>query len=63
MLQKNWVWHSVNLANLKIIFTWLFFEEIKFAAMKKSLMQVSPCAAHMQKFHASYMHSSFLCHL
>ena len=35
------------------------FKEIKFTANTKSSVQVSPCTADMQNFHASYMHSSF----
>ena len=53
----------INLANLKIMFIWLFFEEMEFTANAKSLMQVFPCTTAMQKFYASYMHISVLCHL
>ena len=52
----------INLANLRTMFGYLF-EEIEFTANAKSSMQVSPCTTAMQKFHTSYMHSSFFCHL
>ena len=52
----------INFANLKVMFIWLFFEEIELTANAKSLMQVFPCTAAMQKFHASYMNISVLCH-
>ena len=51
-----------NLAVLRTMFGYLF-EEIEFTANAKSSMQVSPCTTVMQKFHTSYMHSSFFCHL
>ena len=42
--------------NLRTMFGYLFKEsEFKFKA--------SPCTTAMQKFHTSYMHSSFFCHL
>ena len=37
-----------------------FFEEIEFTANAKTLMQVSPSTAAMQKLHASCMHGRFL---
>ena len=52
----------INLANLRTMFGYLF-EEIEFTANAKSSMQVSPCTTVMQKFHTSYMHVSFSCHL
>ena len=52
----------INLAKLRTMFGYLF-EEIEFTANAKSSMQVSPCTTAMQKFHTSYMHSSFFCHL
>ena len=52
----------INLAKLKTIFSYLF-KESEFTANAKSSMQVSPCTTAMQKFHTSYMHSSFFCHL
>ena len=51
-----------NLAVLRTMFGYLF-EEIEFTANAKSSMQVSPCTTAMQKFHTSYMRSSFFCHL
>ena len=52
----------INLANLRTMFRYLF-KESEFTANAKSSMQVPPCTAAMEKFHTSYMHSSFLCHL
>ena len=52
----------INLPNVRTMFGYLF-EEIKFTANAKSLMQVFPCATAMKIFHISYMHSSFFCHL
>ena len=52
----------INLANLKIMFGYLF-EEIEFTTNAKSSIQVSPCTTAKQKFHTSYMHSSFFCQL
>ena len=52
----------INLANLRTMFSFLF-KESEFTANAKSSMQVSPCTTAMQKFHTSYMHSSFFCHL
>ena len=52
----------INLANLRTMFSYLF-KESEFTANAKSSMQVSPCTTAMQKFHTSYMHSSFFCHL
>ena len=51
-----------NLAVLRTMFGYLF-EEIEFTGNAKSSMQVSPCTAAMQKFHISYMRSSFFYHL
>ena len=51
----------INLGNLRTMFGYLF-DEIEFANAKSS-MQVSPCTTAMQKFHTSYMHSSFFCNL
>ena len=51
-----------NLAVLRTMFGYLF-EEIEFTGNAKSSMQVSPCTAAMQKFHISYMCSSFFYHL
>ena len=52
----------INLANFWTMFGYLF-EEIEFTANAKSSIRVSPCTTGMQKFHTSYMHSSFSCHL
>ena len=52
----------INLANLRTMFGYLF-KESEFTANAKNSMQVSPCTTAMQKFHTSYMHSSFFCHL
>ena len=52
----------MSLTNLRTMFDYLF-EEIEFTANAKSSIQVSPCTTAMQKFHRSYMHSSFFCHL
>ena len=52
----------INLANLRTMFGYLF-EEIEYIVNAKSSVQVSPCTTAMQKFHTSYMHSSFFCHL
>ena len=52
----------INLANLRTMFGYLF-KESEFTANAESSMQVSPCTTAMQKFHTSYMHSSFFCHL
>ena len=52
----------INLANLKTMFSYLF-KESEFTANAISSMQVSPRTTAMQKFHTSYMHSSFFCHL
>ena len=48
----------INLANLRTMFGYLF-KESEFTANAKNSMQVSPCTTAMQKFHTSYMHSSF----
>ena len=50
----------INLANLRTMFGYLY-EETEFTANAESSMQVPPCTAAMQKFHTSYMHSSFFC--
>ena len=47
-----------NLANLRTMLGYLF-EKIEFIENAKSSMQVYPCTRAMQKFHTSYMHSSF----
>ena len=52
----------INLANLRFMFGYLF-EEIEFTANAKNSMQVFSCTTAMQKFHTSYMNSSFFCHL
>ena len=49
----------INLASLKTMFDYLF-KEIKLTANAKSSMQSTTA---MQKFHTSYMYSSFFCHL
>ena len=48
----------INLANLRTMFGYLF-EEIEFIANAKNLIQVSPYKTALQKFHTSYMCSSF----
>ena len=50
----------INLANHRADY---LFKESEFTANAKSSMQVSPCTTAMQKFHLSYTHSSFSCHL
>ena len=52
----------IILANFLTMFGYLF-EEIEFPANAKSSIHVSPCTTTMQKFHTSYMNSSFSCHL
>ena len=52
----------INLANLRPMFGYLF-KGSEFTANAKSSKQVSPCTTAIQKFHTSYMHSSFFCHL
>ena len=52
----------INLANLRIMFGYLF-EEIEFTGNVKSSMRVSLCTTAMQKCHTSYMHISFFCKL
>ena len=47
-----------NLANLRTMLGYLF-EKIEFIENAKSSMQVYPCTRAMQKFHTSYMLSSF----
>ena len=58
-MSVNW-WDQVKtkLANLRTMFGYLF-EEIEFIANAKNLIQMSPYKTAMQKFHTSYMCSSF----
>ena len=52
----------INIANLGTMFCYLLTES-EFTTNAKRVMQVSACKTAMKKFHTSYMHSSFFCHL